>query len=92
MELFLPLAFCTVLVHLAGRFLWFEAFRDFLPSSRYKKIALSFLFLGLLNLILYGYLFLNPTHLVMKSATPISNGGLLITPPGYCTGSCPWQV
>ena len=27
-----------------------------------------------------------------KSATPISNGGLLITPPGYCTGSCPWQV
>ena len=24
-----------------------------------------------------------------KSATPISNGGLLITPLGYCTGSCP---
>lgn len=74
MELFLPLAFCTVLVHLAGRFLWFEAFRDFLPSSRYKKIALSFLLLGLLNLILYGYLFLNPTHLVMIYKATLSLG------------------
>ena len=33
-----------------------------------------------------------PARLKVKSATPISNGGLLITPPGYCTGSCPWQV
>ena len=40
----------------------------------------------------YTYYLQGEDRLFVKSATPISNGGLLITPPGYCTGSCPWQV
>lgn len=27
-----------------------------------------------------------------KLATPISNGGLFGTPPGFCTDTCLWQV
>lgn len=57
MDLFFTLAICTVLVHLAGRFLWFESFRDFLPSSRYRKITLSFIGLAMLNMVCYAYLF-----------------------------------
>ena len=30
--------------------------------------------------------------LVTKLATPISNGGLFGTPPGFCTDTCLWQV
>lgn len=28
----------------------------------------------------------------IKLATPISNGGLFGTPPGFCTDTCLWQV
>ena len=28
----------------------------------------------------------------VKLATPISNGGLFGTPPGFCTDTCLWQV
>ena len=28
----------------------------------------------------------------LKLATPISNGGLFGTPPGFCTDTCLWQV
>ena len=29
---------------------------------------------------------------LVKLATPISNGGLFGTPPGFCTDTCLWQV
>ena len=30
--------------------------------------------------------------MLLKLATPISNGGLFGTPPGFCTDTCLWQV
>ena len=42
MDTISSLALCTVLVHLAGRFIFFQAFLDFLPQNRWKKMALSF--------------------------------------------------
>lgn len=65
MDTISSLAFCTVLVHLAGRFIWFQAFRDFLPQNRWKKMALSFIILALLNFIFYYVLFQGFTHTVV---------------------------
>ena len=65
MDTISSLALCTVLVHLAGRFIWFQAFRDFLPQNRWKKMALSFIILALLNFIFYYVLFQGFTHTVV---------------------------
>lgn len=65
MDTISSLTFCTVLVHLAGRFIWFQAFRDFLPQNRWKKMALSFIILALLNFIFYYVLFQGFTHTVI---------------------------
>ena len=35
---------------------------------------------------------LKKAYAVAKLATPISNGGLFGTPPGFCTDTCLWQV
>ena len=35
---------------------------------------------------------LNAAGPITKLATPISNGGLFGTPPGFCTDTCLWQV
>lgn len=65
MDTISSLTLCTVLVHLAGRFIWFQAFRDFLPQNRWKKMALSFIILALLNFIFYYVLLQGFTHTVV---------------------------
>lgn len=65
MDTISSLVLCTVLVHLAGRFIWFQAFRDFLPQNRWKKMALSFIILALLNFIFYYVLLQGFTHTVV---------------------------
>ncbi|WP_299143696.1 GHKL domain-containing protein [uncultured Dialister sp.] len=69
----IPLAFCVVLAHLAGRYLWFESFRRFLPERSRNRMILSFLILGALNVAFYLWIFSNPAYMIMayKSALVI---------------------
>lgn len=69
----IPLALCVVLAHLAGRYLWFESFRHFLPERSRSRMFLSFFILGGLNVVFYLWIFSNPAYLIMayKSALVI---------------------
>lgn len=53
----IPLALCVVLAHLAGRYLWFESFRRFLPERSRNRMILSFFILGALNVAFYLWIF-----------------------------------
>ena len=74
MDTISSLALCTVLVHLAGRFIFFQAFLDFLPQNRWKKMALSFIILALLNFIFYYVLFQGFTHTVILYKASLALG------------------
>lgn len=74
MDTISSLTLCTVLVHLAGRFIWFQAFLDFLPPNRWKKMALSFIILALLNFIFYYVLFQGFTHTVVLYKASLALG------------------
>lgn len=61
----IPLALCVVLAHLAGRYLWFESFRRFLPERSRNRMILSFFILGALNVAFYLWIFSYPAYMIM---------------------------
>lgn len=61
----IPLALCVVLAHLAGRYLWFESFRHFLPERSRNRMILSFFILGALNVAFYLWIFSYPAYMIM---------------------------
>lgn len=61
----IPLALCVVLAHLAGRYLWFESFRRFLPERIRNRMILSFFILGALNVAFYLWIFSYPAYMIM---------------------------
>lgn len=64
MENAFSLALCTVLIHLAGRFIWYQSFRNDIPHKKVFYGTLSFLALGLLNFFLLRYLYALPGRLI----------------------------
>ena len=61
----IPLVLCVVLAHLAGRYLWFESFRHFLPERSRNRMILSFFILGALNVAFYLWIFSYPAYMIM---------------------------
>lgn len=72
----IPLALCVVLAHLAGRYLWFESFRHFLPDHRQSRMFLSFFILGVLNVAFYLWIFSNPAYMIMAYKSALAIGWL----------------
>ncbi|WP_416177085.1 GHKL domain-containing protein [Dialister sp.] len=76
MENAFSLALCTMVIHLAGRFIWYESFRDYISKRKRNYAALSFLALGLVNLLLFTYLFSQPGRLIPMYKTALTLGWL----------------
>lgn len=76
MENTFSLALCTMVIHLAGRFIWYESFRDYISKKKRNYAALSFLALGLVNLLIFTYLFSQPGRLVPIYKTSLALGWL----------------
>lgn len=72
----IPLALCVVMAHLAGRYLWFESFRHFLPDHRRNRMFLSFFILGVLNVAFYLWIFSNPAYMIMAYKSALAIGWL----------------
>lgn len=72
----IPLALCVVMAHLAGRYLWFESFRHFLPDHRQSRMFLSFFILGVLNVAFYLWIFSNPAYMIMAYKSALAIGWL----------------
>lgn len=72
----IPLALCVVLAHLAGRYLWLESFRHFLPDHRRNRMFLSFFILGVLNVAFYLWIFSNPAYMIMAYKSALAIGWL----------------
>lgn len=72
----IPLALCVVLAHLAGRYLWLESFRHFLPDHRQSRMFLSFFILGVLNVAFYLWIFSNPAYMIMAYKSALAIGWL----------------
>lgn len=65
-----------MVIHLAGRFIWYESFRDYISKKKRNYAALSFLILGLVNLLIFTYLFSQPGRLVPMYKTALVLGWL----------------